>query len=132
MTRHLLAVLSCLVIAGTATLPVYADDATGNAVFDGLAFTTARLAKFSVGFTAGLPIAMVRKTLRVTSDTTKKVTNDSDNNALTIGAEALLLPFGAVVGSLEGVSWAASNSWKNSPHDKPFDKELFSLGELED
>lgn len=122
----------CALLACSTAAPAFADDETmGDDVANAVALTTARTAKFALGFTVGLPFAVLRKTLRNTSDTTKKVTNDSDNNAVNIVTEALVLPFGAVVGSAEAIGWAASNSWKNREEDKPFNKEMFSLGELD-
>lgn len=79
-------------------------------------------------------VAVLRKTLRSTHNTTKSVVGDDANEAVSLVTEALLLPVGVFVGGLEGLGWSVSNSWGNSEHKKPFDfkKELFSLGSLED
>lgn len=110
------------------------DDLNFGDVVNGLSFTGARLVKCSMGLAVGTPIAVLRKTLRTTHDTTKAVTGDNQNEAASVVTEALMLPVGIFVGGIDGLGWSVSNSWKNSEHKKPFDfkKEMFSLGALDD
>lgn len=131
-------------------LPVLAEDAKPKAkkspssssssedlnfgdVVNGLAYTGTRLVKCTAGLALGTPVAVLRKTLRTTHDTSKSIAGDK-GEAVSLAAEALVLPVGIFVGGLNGLGWSVSNSWKNSEYKKPFDiqKELFSLGALEE
>jgi hypothetical protein len=105
-----------------------ADDVSFGNVIDGVAFTGFKLVKFGIGASIGLPIAMTRKSMHNTGKTAEAVTGKTDNGPLVVAAEAVLLPVGVFTGSLEGIAYGASNSWKNADHDKPFNKETFSLG----
>jgi hypothetical protein len=111
------------------------EDINFGDVINGVSFTGARLVKCTMGLAVGTPIAVVRRTLRTTHETTKDITGDNKNEACSLLTEALVLPtVGVFVGGIEGLGWSVSNSWKNSEHKKPFDfkKELFSLGSLEE
>ncbi len=118
----------------TASKSSSSDDINFGDVLNGLSYTGARLVKCGVGLVGGTPVAMFRKTLRTTHDTSKSVVGDNKNEACSILTEALMLPVGVIVGSVDGLGWSVENSWKNSEHVKPFDlkKDLFSLGSLDE
>ena len=108
------------------------EDINFGDVVNGLSYTGTKLLKCSVGLAVGTPIAVLRKTLRTTHDTSKSIAGD--NEAAAIATEALCLPVGIFVGGLKGIGWSVENSWKNSEYKKPFDiqKDLFSLGKLDE
>jgi hypothetical protein len=110
------------------------EDINANDVVNAVSSTALHLTKFTVGLGVGAPVAMLRRTLRQTHDTSKNVAGDN-NTACCVLTQALMLPtVGVVVGGLDGLSWSVSNSWKNSWEPKPFEikKEMFSLGALDD
>ncbi len=131
MKRWIFGVLcSMAVIAGVAVQPSLAgEDVSFGNVIDGVAFTGFKLVKFGIGASVGVPIAMVRKSLHCTGKTAESVTGKTDNGVAVVAAEALLLPLGVFKGSIEGIGYGVGNSWKNADHDKPFNKETFSLAE---
>ena len=110
------------------------EDINGNDVVNAVSSTALHLTKFTVGLGVGVPVAMLRHTLRQTHDTSKNVAGDN-NTACCVLTQALMLPtVGIFVGGLDGLSWSISNSWKNGWEQKPFEfkKEMFSLGALDD
>jgi hypothetical protein len=110
------------------------DDLNFGDVVNGVSFTGARLVRFTIGLAVGAPVAVLRKSLRQTHDTSKNVVGDH-NEACCLLTEAIMLPtVGVFVGGLEGVGWSVGNSWKYAEHKKPFDfkKEMFSLGALDE
>ncbi len=128
-----LAIALCSVSLNAVASPVFAADDTvsfGN-VIDGVAFTTAKLVKFTTCSAVGVPFAMVRKSLHSTGKTAETVTGKTDNSVAVVAAEAALLPLGVFYGSLEGIGYGVQNSWDNAAHDKPFTKNNFSLGDAD-
>lgn len=129
MTKSAAWLLSALLLS-TSTAPVFAgEDVSFGNVIDGVAFTGFKLVKFGIGASVGVPIAMVRKSLHNTGKTAEAVTGKSDNGAMVVAAEALLLPVGVFKGSIEGLGYGVGNSWRTADHDKPFTRETFSLAE---
>ncbi len=110
------------------------DELNFGDVVNGVSFTGARLVRCSLGLVIGTPIAVLRRTLRSTHDTSKSVAGDNANQAVSVLTEALVLPVGVLVGGVDGLGWSVSNSWKNSELEKPFhfNKEIFSLGSIDE
>lgn len=120
--------------ATAKTKTASSDDLNFGDVVNGISFTGARLVRFTAGLAVGAPVAVLRKTLRQTHDTSKSITGDN-NEAACLVTEALVLPtVGVFVGGLSGIGWSVGNSWKYAEHKKPFDfqKQMFSLGSLEE
>lgn len=122
--------LAALLFALTLAAPARADDLNGDGVAKSLGATTWRLAVWSCGTVIGTPIAVLRKTFDNTVETTQNLAG-KDNPALKYTSPLVGLPVGIFTGSLEGLWLGPSNSWENSV-EKPFSKELISLGELKD
>jgi len=121
-------------VSSTVKTTSSSEDLNFGDVVNGLSFTGARMVRLTLGLAVGTPVAVLRKTLRQTHDTSKNVAGDH-NEACCLLTEALMLPtVGVFVGGLEGVGWSVGNSWKYSEHKKPFDfkKEMFSLGSLDE
>lgn len=91
-----------------------------------------RVPSFLVGAVGGVPIAMVRKTVKGATDTAKIGLEDRKYKWLMIVPTFVLgVPLAAVGGFIDGPFCSLHNAWVYSA-DHPFSKEAFSLGELED
>lgn len=129
MTKTALAVLSSLAVGALGCAPVHAVE--GMEVGQDVMKTTARLTIFTAGAVLGIPIAVVRKTAQNTVDTSKEMAGKSENKAAKAGLGLVGVPVGVFTGGLEGVWLGTTNSWTSSK-DKPFSKDLVSLGEMKD
>ncbi len=87
-----------------------------------------RVAAFASGFLVGTPVAVVRKTVKETAAGNRDIIEDHHNIFLVAPATVVSLPFGAVAGTFEGVYHSTINSWSK----KPFSKDAFSLGPMEE
>lgn len=127
MTKELKAILSSLAVTVVSCAPAFAVE--GMEVGKAVAKTTVRLPLFAAGTVLGVPIAILRKSAKNTSETTKELREKSENKFAKAGLSVFGAPVGVFTGTLEGMWVGTDNSWKSSK-DKLFTKESVSLGDL--
>lgn len=115
--------LSSLALMLASVSPSMAAD--GNPVL-GVMMWPVKAVGMTTAAVVGTPIAVTRYVAKESVASTKKIAGDSSNPALLGAAGILGLPIGLFVGSVEGVYYGSYNSYKN-----PFNKDAFSLGEIE-
>lgn len=91
------------------------------------------VAGFCAGFVVGIPINFVRYLHRETLDGAHalvgSLVKDNNNPILLVPASVASLPAATIVAAMEAPAYAFKNAYMAQ---KPFSKEQFSLGKLED
>ena len=127
-----LLVAACL----TSMAPVLADGQSKPAATKNSPSSTSNallmVPGFVAGFFVGMPIYFVRKLPHDIAEQTHgivgTVVKDENNKVLAVPALAFALPMAAIVVALETPVCSLHNAWMA---EKPFSKEQFSLGDLD-
>ena len=113
---------SFFLVLNTVVAPVFAAD-------DLITKPIVSAASMTAGTMAGTPIAIVRKTASQYVGCVKEF--KKDNNTYKFWGALYSAPVAAIAGPIKGTICGAKNAIHYSV-DKPFSKDAFSLGKLED
>ena len=127
MRKVVVSTLAAILLSGAIQLPSHAIE-MGDIGQKAIKFPM-QMTSFVVGTIFGTPIAVGRKVMSNTKETCDNLGGDSTWKKAAAGVVAL--PVGLFKGGLEGLYLGPKNALYESG-EKPFSKECFSLGDLDD
>ncbi|HNB24505.1 MAG TPA: hypothetical protein PKZ32_18945 [Candidatus Melainabacteria bacterium] len=127
MKKLVAATLSVLALSAATVAPAFAGD--DNPVVKALMLPV-KVVAFGTTAVVGTPVAVVRMSAKNSCESTKSIAGDKGNPLVTGMAALAGVPFGIFTGTLEGSYYGMKNAAMNT--DKPFSKDAFSLGDLDE
>ena len=127
MKKIVAATLSVFALSAATAAPALAgDDSPVMKVF----MFPVKVVAFGTTAVVGTPVAVVRMSAKNSCESTKSIAGDKGNPLVTGMAALAGVPFGIFTGTLEGSYYGMKNAAMNT--DKPFSKDAFSLGDLDE
>jgi hypothetical protein len=120
----MLSLVSALTIVASGAAPALAADKDVSPV--GVAMWPVKLVAMGAGAVVGTPIAVTRYVAKESVASTKKIAGDKSNPVFAVACGVVGVPIGVFVGGVEGLYHGPANAYSH-----PFNKDAFSLGEIE-